>query len=377
MVSELRAFIELLHLGLNPEKPLEFKVLNQPGLSWQTVFTIASVHKLYGVVFDGLKEMNRRFEAGELSAEQFPSVRQFQSKECKRLKMDWLCKIFADEEYYNKQVAAVQKISTLWHENGLHPILLKGLAIAQFYPIPSHRFSTDIDTLNYVNWDLSNQLVTDTGIAVDADYYKNSTFKIDDVLVENHRFCTPLRGDSRKKEYERYLRSLLDKEPLTELEGTHALCPPPMFSALFFMSHAHHHFLIEGGLRVQHFCDWAMLMRAYASVLDWQEFDRQCHRFGFDHFAWAMSYAAKYATGVSLAYECQKFPDEIQSLILSVLKPQKNIVDYSKNALSVRVQVIKCMLESRWKFRMFSDRSITNTLFHLVFSCLFERKPSL
>lgn len=374
MSSELVVFFELIRLGLTPDAAFEMKGVAKPSVDWKKVVALAYRQQVYAIVFDGLKELYRRMQENATLKERYPAVETIYSKQCKPLKMEWMSKIMADEEYFEKQTAAVAALGKLWKGEGLNPILLKGLAYAEHYPQPKHRWSSDVDTFNYQGWETSNRLVEAQGIQVDRDYYKNSTFRYGDVLVENHQFCTPVRGDKRRKEYEQYLRTLL-KDVCQPESGMAS--PPPMFNALYFMSHAHLHFLVEGGISLRHVCDWAMLMRAYAGSLDWKAFDCQCHRFGFDHFAWAMSHVASRLSGVQVPYECPKLVEEVKALIAEIVQPKCKPIDYSQSSLQVKRQVINSFIESRWKYRMFYDKSMWRVMLQYVLAFLFDREPKV
>lgn len=377
MHPEHLVLFELIRLGLSPDSQFELKGLESPSVDWIAVVKMAFQQKVYAVAFDGLQAMYGRIQADASLLKKYPSVEAVYSKEYKKLKMNWMSKIVADTEYHEKQMNAIAQLSRLWKSHDIDAILLKGMAYAQYYPNPSHRLSTDIDTFVRKQWELSNDLVAAEGVEVDADYYKNSTFVYQEALVENHQFCTPVRGEKRRKQYEAYLRSLLDGAQLEVVKGTEMKCPPALFNALYFMSHAQQHFLVEGGILLRHVCDWAMLLRAYASQIDWQEFDRQCHRFGFDHFAWAMTYVAHRIAGVSVPYDCPKVAKEINALIAEIMHPKHKPVDYEKGGWSVKMQVIVSLFHSRWKYKMFSDQSMLTVMYHTIAAYLFERKPGL
>ncbi len=296
--------------------------------------------------------------------------------ENKPVKYDWFGQALSSEIKYDKQLKAATELSALWASQGIRSVVIKGFAYARLYPVPQHRYCSDLDCFLFERWEEGNTLVEGTGVKVRRDYYKNSSFTFKGLFVENHRFCSPIRGGRRKKEYESFLRGLLDKGPLTPLEGTDFLCPPPMFDSMFFMSHAQNHFLAEGGIQLRHVCDWAMLMRAYASVLDWDEFLMNCDRFGMRKFAESMSQVAKRVCGVEVPFECQVHEKSDEALLDEIMNPTSVSVEFDKG-WHTRLQLLRSTLKSGWKYRLFSDRTMIGELMGSAWAFLFDRKPEL
>lgn len=318
--------------------------------------------------------------------------------ENKSVKYDWFGQALSAEVKYDQQFKAAVELGALWASHGIRPVVMKGFAYARFYPIPQHRHCSDLDCYLFDRWEDGNALVEETGVEVRRGFYKNSSFTFKGLFVENHRFCSPVRGGKRRKEYELFLRELLENGPLSPLEGTDFLCPPPMFDAVFFMSHALNHFLNEGGIQLRHVCDWGMLMKAYTSVLDWDEFLANCDRFGLRKFAESMSRVARRVCGVEVPFECAgvacaeargeaseaefsspseaPLSDADRALLEEILNPTCVRVEFGKG-WKTRWQLIRATLKSGWKFRLFSDRSMLSSLLGSAWAFLFEREPDV
>ena len=82
------------------------------------------------------------------------------------------------------------------------------------------------------------------------------------------------------KEFECYLRSLLDSEPKGYFEGTTLVCPPLMFTVMLYIEHALGD-LLHGHLTLKHIVDWVVLRR---QSVDWDAFHARCESFKFDKF---------------------------------------------------------------------------------------------
>jgi len=118
-------------------------------------------------------------------------------------------------------------MALLFHKNLIKTYVLKGEIIAECYPKPSHRISSDLDCFllpinsDFDAWSLGNDLVRTKGFEVETIFYKNSTFWLPGLMVENHQFLTPFRGNKRLKNLERVLQTLLREDKGEDrIEGT-------------------------------------------------------------------------------------------------------------------------------------------------------------
>lgn len=363
---------------------LAFTMGNSPVMAYQNVsfggiFDNAIVQGVESIANDGLQK----------AYESIPSVAESLDRpENKSVKYDWFGQALSAEVKYDKQLKAATELSALWASHGIRPVVMKGFAYARFYPVPQHRYCSDLDCYLFDRWEDGNALVEKAGVKVRREFYKNSSFTFKGLFVENHRFCSPVRGGKRRKEYELFLRGLFDEGPLVPLEGTDFLCPPPMFDTVFFMSHAQNHFLAEGGIQLRHVCDWAMLMRAYADVLDWGEFLANCDRFGLRKFAESMSRVARRVCGVKIPFECAgeaceevgseasdaPLSDADAALLEEIMNPTCERVEFARG-WRTRWQLIRATLKSGWKFRLFSDQSMLGSLLGTAWAFLFEKEP--
>ena len=303
------------------------------------------------------------------------------------LKYKWIGQQFVVEQTNLKKWESAHNLSALWRSNGIKPVVLKGLSYARLYPNPLHRACSDLDTFLFDEWEKGNQLVEETGVKVSRGYYKDSSFSFGELFVENHRFCSPIRGGEKRKQYEKYLRSLLTGVSLKKIEGTDFYTPPALFNILFFLSHAQNHFLNEGGITLRHVCDWAMIMRAYSpetlskhDQVDgeelWGEVIKKCAEYKLIKFAYSISQVAKVVCGVAIPFDCPVNEKADDALLSEILHPTCQHVEFS-NGWHTRWQLVISTLQSGWKFRLYSEQSMFKSLIQSVWAFLFEREPRL
>ena len=241
----------------------------------------------------------------------------------------------------------------MYDSNGICTYVLKGLSISQHYPVPSHRFSCDLDCflLNKSDgcnaYESGNSLATSAGCKVDADYYKHSVFSYKGLAVENHRYCCSVKRSKRTRDLESYLEGLLDGYTPQHIDDTKLALPPEMFQALFMIEHANGHFLYSK-MSIKHVCDWAMMRQAFKDTLDWREFDKQCIRFGLKNFVDCLNHLADYILG-KCSYQ---------------------------DLMKQRIEKAIGVLRSSWKFKHFCGDSMIKELSHSVWAYLREERPS-
>lgn len=293
----------------------------------------------------------------------------------KMVKMQWIGSMMNQERGYRANFAAAKELSELYDNHQIYTYVLKGFSISEHYPVPSHRFSCDLDCFllsqagSFDAYNLGNTLVASKGCKVYDEYYKHSVFAYKGLTVENHRYCCSVKRSKRTKDLENYLAGLLKDYHPQYIMDTKLALPPAMFQALFMMEHANGHFLYSK-MSLKHICDWAMLRKAFKDTLDWEEFDKQCKRFGLKNFADCMNRLADYVIGTCTF-------NELQPIDKRVLVDTFKEVRLSPQKMKQRIEKAMGVLQSSWKFKYFCSDSMMKELTHSVWAYLREDKPEL
>ena len=298
-------------------------------------------------------------------------------KEEKRAKARWFAKTMKYEQRYADQLAAAKRMGEWFAAEGIQTVVLKGFTISECYPKPSHRYSADLDCFlikdgeHLDTYEVGNQLVEKKGVEVSRDYYKNSSFTIAGLHVENHKFCTPFRGNDTLQRLERLLQEMILQGPLTEFSDTGLFMPPVLASALFLTEHAYSHFLHEG-LNLRHILDWALFQRRHQADVDWAEFERYVDEFGFRRFYDAFSHVGEYVLG-EREYSSLKVPERrMMDSVWAGLDLHESV-----RGVVGKMRLAGNTLRAGWKYHEFSPISMTHALMIQVFGFLFQRNPML
>ena len=335
-------------------------------VDWALLIDEASQQNVSVIASDGLQ---RLYDAGVYSVSG--------DKEERRTKARWFAKTMKYEVRYADQLAAAKKMGEWFAAAGIQTVVLKGFTISECYPIPSHRYSADLDCFlikdgeHQEAYELGNQLIEKHGLLVERGFYKNSSYELEGLLVENHKFCTPFRGNDTLRRLERLLQEMILQGPLTEFGDTGLLMPPVLASALFLTEHAYSHFLHEG-LNLRHILDWALFYRKHQSDVDWAEFEHFVDEFSFRRFYDAFSHVGEYVLGLRDYSSLTASERRMMDSVWAGLDLHENVRGFVG-----KLRLVGNTLRAAWKYRAFSPISMTKALWIQAKGVLFEKTPSI
>lgn len=356
VTNNQKAFISLTGLGLG------LPIKEMPSIDdWTSLLELATQQGLMAIVMDGIDS---------LPDEKRPP---------KELLLQWIGLVIQDEARYFVQHKAAREMSFLFHENYIRTYVLKGDVIAECYPKPSHRVSVDVDCYllsknhsGFDTWALGNDIMRANNIDVVVDYYKDSTFYLPGLSVENHRYLTPFRGNKRLKLFEIMLQSMLHEDDGEDkFDGTWLYRPPVMVSALFIVEHSYSHFLHEG-LTWRHVLDWKMFLKRHKSDLDWKDFSAYIDEFGFRKFYNSFNNLGRYLLGEIPSNELTKNDKRILDDIWAELDVPKSL-----RGFRAKVSMALGTCRAWWKYYYFSEISVIHALWIQVYGFLFDKNPTL
>ncbi len=201
---------------------------------WKRLFNTCRQQGLIAVVYDVISLLPK---------EQQPP---------RELKLQWALSAEKIKGRYNKQRQLAMELADAFADKGINTYVLKGLAISGYYPTPEHRECGDLDCFlasvadngEFVpRYEDGNVIAEKIGAEVERDYYKHSHINFKGLMVENHAFCTAIRGSKDRKAFERHLQHLLATKPSTPIDGSHLMRPCADFNALFLTAHGMGHFI--------------------------------------------------------------------------------------------------------------------------------------
>ena len=335
-------------LSSNIESPFLSDVSNE---IWEDALILATRQGVLAICFEAIEQ---------LSATQRPPL---------ELLLQWYGQTEQQKLQYEQIWAVARKLDKLWTAADITATILKGRSIAQYYPVPSHRYSCDLDVFIEKDWENACKLLEEKGIQLEHEVYKEVEFTLNDVYVECHRYITPIRGNKNLQEVERYLRSLLHGEPKVYFDGTTLVCPPLMFNAILLVEHALGDFL-QGNLLLKHIVDWVVFRK---QNVNWETFNLRCKEFRFDRFVALIDAMADVVEG-KLAYE------SLSSSYRDVFDEMFNKYSESSGHQSWfrrRLKQFFNIAKNGKKFRNYGYTSMTKFLFNITWAHFFDKEVKI
>lgn len=194
-------------------------------------------------------------------------------------------------------------------ENGVRPLVLKGLVCRELYLKPNHRPSTDEDIFVLSgeyraahDVMLSYGMHTEEG-DVDIDkvpeisYFKKGTY----MYIEMHKQLFPEQEEAYS-EYNQFFVGAHERAIELAVQGMKIYTMHPTDHFLFLICHAFKHFLGSGfGLR--QICDLALFARTYGEEIDWKWIIDCCRQIQAETLMAGVFDIARRHLGIALDYE--------------------------------------------------------------------------
>ncbi len=298
----------------------------------------------------------------------------------KPLLLQWMAGTVTIEGRNGRQKEAGAEIAGLLAAEGISAPVLKGLALASYYPRPEHRECGDIDLYSGEKHLLVDAALSKAGAAVKDDYYIHSHIGFKGVTIENHRFFNQVRGSRSRKALERQLIGLMNNSASLRryVPDTALVIPPADFNALFLTMHALKHFIQEGGIRLRHLADWAMFLKAEQDNVDWTQFYFWADRMHFSRFANAMTALAVNCLGLSVTAR-GLVPDSCYAdlILADMLRPAVKTQVKDQSALRMRLDLACGAFRSLWKYHRIYQQSALLYVVVQGLGLLCDRHPKI
>ena len=225
-------------------------------------------------------------------------------------------------DLYRVHCLAATKITQLLAEHGIATVILKGVGLSRFYPIPSHREGGDIDIYTYSAdkakmsdeeaHRMTDELLMQQGAMTDgSDYKKHSKLGIHGVTIENHRLFLHISGCQTLTKAEQWLHTHTTTQTVDLLDGECRIeVPSTAFDSVFIPLHAAQHY--GSGLSLRHLCDWALLIKQHGFTLPSELDDKH-----FKLTVTTLTHLCNHYLGLSVPVEADcKFANDMMQEIL-------------------------------------------------------------
>ena len=320
--------------------------------------TVASAHGLSAIAYDGLE---KALDSNPERRNEIP----------KTLLLQWYGQCVHQTALFKKKWKAACSLSSLLGEHCIEAVVLKGRSIAQYYPIPEHRYSCDLDLfVAGDDWERACDILEAKGILLEREVYKEVEFSFEGVHVELHRYITPVRGNNTLLRFEKYLRNVLKESPKMYFEGTKLVCPPLMFNVMLYIEHALGD-LLHGKLTLKHVVDWVVLRK---QEIDRAEIEARCKDFGFYRFLMLMDDLANVVEG---KMEMASLPSSYREVMEAFFVIPTSVIKEKNSWFARRVSLFFNIIRNRRYYSRFGYCSMERFLVTAVWAHFLAKEVRL
>lgn len=330
---------------------------------WGKLYALSVEQGIIAIVWD---RVQRYISEYNLSADQQPP---------RALKIKWALAAENIEKQYNRRKATSMEIAELWAREGVKAYCMKGLSLSLSYPTPHLRECGDFDCWLGGDFDRGNEIAIAKGAKFDPHDYRHSLLIYKGLVIENHQYFLPIRGNSRNKQLERYLQAVIPSDKL--IEGTNIYHPSAQFHALFVILHMLQHFLYES-ITLRHMLDWTYFVNAEKENIDWREFNEKCREAGADKFVAALNHICSTKLGLDISgtlLECDdRYADKI---FRDTIDQASHHISGIQGLWQQRYAKVKNIVAQRWKFNEIYDRNFLQAMLQSAVGILLDRNVKL
>ena len=349
-----KALFVLLKASINNKEPEESLFEDFSESEWKAVYRIAIEQGVMALVFDAVMRLPEKMRPQ------------------RTLKLNWAVNVDVLEKRYKHQIAVANDVAKIFREEKMRMILFKGLSLARYYPVPSHREFGDLDIYLFRKYKDGNKTLLQKGAKKKHSDPKHTALSFKGLLIENHNDFLTLHRYPYLKKLNNRLAVLCEKSADLMPYDDDIQFPSPDFSALFMMCHAVIHF--PSSIVLRHFCDFLFFWRANYGIVDISEYKNALADAGLTEIADAFMAITVRFLGLEqeLAPAFKSNPELEDKILLNMLNP---VVMKKKNHSSLDILKFKykVLKSRRWKYELvnpgkygvFIAKSVLYYLFNL------------
>ena len=271
MTLPQRQFLALVRLGTGTQQASADDPLFEGGLEWDAVHKLARQQGMVGFVTDGI---------GRLEGPAAPV------EDDERLD-PYLSDLLAIERRNHRLDPFVSKLTTRLEEDGLHPVVVKGQALAQLYPFPAHRESGDIDLLILPSeYPAAKAILLPKATKVSGEVAEilHQGMFFGKIEVELHGSVATLMSPGLDAKVNAMMEEELssDRRETVLLDGLAVPVPSDRFNLVYVFVHFLHHYW-SSGVGFRQLLDWAHLVAARGESVDRKQLRADLENLGLLH----------------------------------------------------------------------------------------------
>lgn len=279
--KSIKAFWELLRCSMSDSTPDTTIFDGLTTKEWESIYSMVNKHSVVGVIFPVIEKLPAEMRPG------------------RKLYLNW-CGMALWIKNKNQHMHEVyNSLNHLFEQNGIYPILLKGMGIATCYSQPLLRMAGDIDI--YIvkrDYDAAIDILQKMGLKLKR-YAEHDEFFFRNVHIELHTYTSHYGDIVENMKRVEFVSDGISKYRIPAVEA----------NAYILIKHPARHLLTTGGA-IRHLCDWAMFLQQNRGRISFDSVEEKLRSGGYDRFAMVFTALAVNYLGLSRIDVCQDWLDK-------------------------------------------------------------------
>lgn len=308
MINEL--FLSILKCALSGEPLASPEVYSEA--EWEQIISLAEEHKVLALVCETI------FKSPALKDEDSAVF----ARSRRMMRYQVITQTLKTEEFL--------QLNGYLQEQGLKPLVVKGIICRDLYPYPDHRISSDEDIwIPADQYERCHEALQKFGLYADADETQRmESYEVDyrkkdsPLYIELHKHLFPPESDTYG-DWNRFFEGAAQRAAAETIQGRTVYTLDYTDHLFFLICHAFKHF-IHSGFGIRQVCDIVMYANAYGARIDWKRAYDQCCEIHAEVFAAVMfEIGRKY-----LVFDPQRagYPGEWQELAVDETAMLKDLL---------------------------------------------------
>lgn len=270
--------IDLLNASIHNTVP---KLDYSKNIEWDNLINEANAHSITGLLYPALKNI----KDNNISKEVIDKLKRY---------------TFNAAIGQSNHIKRTADILSLFNENNIPVIVLKGLVVREYYPKPDLRTMCDSDVIIHKN-DLEKvrKLLLEKGFVEEEDAGHHIAFLNNSFNLEVH---WTLANESFRKGQECFQEKIWDDAMKIKVGGVDTLSLSLEDLALHLCAHMASHMAISG-FGVRQLADLVLLVEHKGNEIDWSEFNDKARKSGLTQFSTGMFKVCNYLFGMEIPKE--------------------------------------------------------------------------
>ena len=302
----------------------EVELQDMDNVQWEKIFHLSYPHHLTALLYDSIRKLPQN---GGLPSDTLLKFAVVTDK--------------IEREYLHKR-QVVAELSRFYRQHGITMMLLKGVGLSEYYPVPCHRSFSDVDIFLYGETQKADRLLKqEFSIKICNDVHHHTTFKYKGVLVENHYDFINTHDHRSAKQLDAVFKQLA-AEP--------------------------------GRIILRHLCDWMMFLNREHTHIDFKQVELFYRQFNLYKFADAVNGILIDRLGLDAAmlppFERNH---ELENRIFNdIVSPEFQIKRPAAGTMRIVVWKIRRFIANRWKHKIIYSEPWLVTFFQSFISHLIK-----